>query len=510
MKRALAFLLLIAAVVALVAIGPFGSSDNSYLVRGYFDNGGFIVSGEQVRIAGATVGSIDSVDVSMPGEAVHANGNDDPGKAVVVMKITDPAFADFRTDASCIIRPQSLLGEKYIDCSPTQPRAPGTAAPPALKVIPDGQPGAGESFLPLENNGKQVDLDIVQNTLRLPYAQRFRLILNDLGAGLAARGQDLRAIVRRADPALRETDQVLGILAAQNKQLAQLASDSDTILAPLARERQHVTGFIRSAGQTAAASAERGADLQAGLQKFPRFLQQLRTTMISLRGFSDQAQPVFATLGAAAPSLTRVTRELRPFSAAATVAFKSLGNAAEASTPDLVTSDSVVKQLRNLSRQASRPSKNLNALLSSLNTTGGFKSLLNFVYNGAGTVNGFDQYGHITRSEVVSSNCVDYNITPLSGCISNFTVSAKAKAALKKAQKHHGGKRPKAGQSGASLRGARDLLNFLIGPAANGNDSAGSDPASGSARGAPGSGSDPSVDAGPAYQLGPDDRGIGK
>ena len=52
----------------------------------------------------------------------------DPGKAVVVMKITDPGFQDFRQDASCLIRPQSLLGEKYVDCQPTQPRAPGSPA----------------------------------------------------------------------------------------------------------------------------------------------------------------------------------------------------------------------------------------------------------------------------------------------------------------------------------------------------------------------------------------------
>ena len=53
------------------------------------------------------------------------------------MKITDPGFQDFRSDASCLIRPQSLIGEKFVDCRPTLPRAPGPPPPPPLKQIPD-------------------------------------------------------------------------------------------------------------------------------------------------------------------------------------------------------------------------------------------------------------------------------------------------------------------------------------------------------------------------------------
>src|SRR4029079_13739089 len=100
-------------------------------------------------------------------------------------------------------------------------------------------------FLPLENNGKEVDIDLVNNIMREPYADRFRLILNDLGAGLAARGKTLDTIIKRAAPALRQTDRVLAELAAENKTLSRLAVDSDTDLAGLARERQHITGVLQ-------------------------------------------------------------------------------------------------------------------------------------------------------------------------------------------------------------------------------------------------------------------------
>ena len=214
MRRVLGIALALGAVAALVAARASGDGEGTggdYLVRAYFDNAGFLVDGEDVRIAGATVGTVSDVDVSLPGEAVTENGDEDPGKAAVALRITDPGFQDFLTDASCLIRPQSLLGEKYVECAPTQPRAPGSEPPPALKQIPDGEIGEGQYFLPLENNGKAVDLDLVNNITREPEVDRFRLILNDLGAGLAARGPDLAEVIERANPALQQTDKVLAI-----------------------------------------------------------------------------------------------------------------------------------------------------------------------------------------------------------------------------------------------------------------------------------------------------------
>jgi phospholipid/cholesterol/gamma-HCH transport system substrate-binding protein len=130
MRRIVATLGLLGVIaLAFFGLGSGGNSGGSYQVRAIFDNGGFVVADEDVRIAGANVGSVESVGVTMPDEPATSDGKPDPGKAIVVMSIEDPAFQDFRSDASCIIRPGSLLGEKYIDCEPTQPRAPGTSPP---------------------------------------------------------------------------------------------------------------------------------------------------------------------------------------------------------------------------------------------------------------------------------------------------------------------------------------------------------------------------------------------
>ena len=437
MRRIISTLLIVAAVLALVIVGTGSSSaGGDYKVRGIFDNGGFIVPGEDVRVAGANVGTVDSVDVTRKGETASLEGGAHaiPGKAVVVMKITDPGFEDFRRDASCLIRPQSLIGEKYIDCQVTAPRAPSSEPPPPLRKIPDGQPGAGQFLLPIENNGKAVDLDLINNIQRLPFAERFRLIINDLGASLAGRGADLAEVVRRADPALRQFDRVLAVLAEQNHELAKLNQDSDAILTPLARERTRVAGFIDSAGATAEASAERKADIERGLQKFPRTLQELRSTMRDLGGFSEQATPVFRDFGKAAPSLAVASKQLAPFATATNVSVRSLGNAAEQAGPLLVEADTpTITSLRDLARSGSRPLTNLGKLTKSLRTSKGFDHLMTFIYNNVGWANAFDSHGHILRENFLSTNCIEYSTASAQECKANFVKKSGSKSNVARA-----------------------------------------------------------------------------
>ena len=348
MRRILTTALLALAAGALFVFGSGAEDDSSsgYEIRAAFDNGSFLVPGEVVRVAGADVGVIESTEVSREDEiiALDPEPHAEPGKAIVVMKITDPAFQDFREDASCIIRPQSLLGERFVDCEATQPRAPGTEPPPELGVIEDGQPGEGQHLLPLEANGKAVDLDLVNNIMRRPYRERFSIILNELGAGLAARGDELGDIIERADPALRETDKILATLADQDKTLARLARDSNEVLAPLARQRAKVAGFIDKSGDTAEASAERRADIERQFQLLPPTLRELRSVMIELRRFNDEAIPVFADLGDAAPAITGATKALGPLADAATPSLTSLGDALEEAAPDLVASQPVLQR----------------------------------------------------------------------------------------------------------------------------------------------------------------------
>lgn len=424
MRKWLLILGVVAIVVVVVALVSGGGNSNSgYVVRGIFDNGGFMVKGEEVRVAGATVGEIESVGVTMPGEIdSYEDGKPQaiPGKAVITMKINDPGFQDFRADASCLIRPQSLIGEKFVDCRPTLPRAPGSEPAPALKEIPEGEPGAGQYLLPVENNSTSVDPDLINNINQLTYAQRFRLILNELGASLAGRGEDIEEVVKRANPVLRDVDRIFGILNAQRDRLAQLASDSDQILAPLARDRSSVAGFFANAGAAAEASTEEGEALEASLSKLPAFLRELRETMASFEYFSESGTPVVEALGKAAPSLTQATRALTPFSAASTVSLKSLGASGEVAGPKIRAGDPVVLKVRDLAVTGAGPVTELSRFLVSTEKTGGFESLADLIYNSSAATNEFDKYGHFTRTLVTLTNCIDYVTYPTSSCSANY------------------------------------------------------------------------------------------
>jgi len=413
MRRVAAAGLLIvaAAAFAIVGLGAADEGGGDYKVRAIFDNAGFVIPGEDVKVAGVRVGSIDSIDVT------------DDFKAAVVLDITDPGYQDFREDAECIVRPQSLIGERFVECELTQARSPGEQAPPALERIEEGD-GEGQFLLPVERNGKAVDLDLINNIMREPERERLSIILSDLGIGVAGRGKDLSEVIRRADPALKEIDEVLKILAEQNDVLSDLARDSDTVLEPLARERRHVSGAIENASEVAQATAERRTDLEADLERLPPFLRELRPTMVRLGALSDEMTPVLTDLGEVAPDINRMILELGPFSRAATPAIESLGEAAERGTPAVQAARPVIADLRQLARAVRPVGANLRRVLESFQRSDGIERAMDYIFYQVAAINGFDTFGHYLRAGLIVNQCANYAIEPTFGCSSNFQATA--------------------------------------------------------------------------------------
>jgi phospholipid/cholesterol/gamma-HCH transport system substrate-binding protein len=435
MKRVASVLLLLALGAA--AVLTTGAGDGgTYKVRAIFDNAGFVIPGEDVKVAGVKVGKVDSLDVTPD------------FKAAVVLAIDDPAYQDFRRDASCQVRPQSLIGEKFVECSPTQKRAVGTEPPPELKKIDRG-PGQGQYLLPVTNTERSVDLDLINNIMRLPYRERFSLILNELGTGLAGRGKEINAVVRRADPALKQIDRVLKILGSQNRVLANLARNSDTALAPLARERKHVGSFIEHSSRVAEATAERRDDLQADIERLPRFLDELTPTMQRIGGLSDQATPVFADLGANAPDINRMIENLGPFSEAGLPAVKSLGDASVIGTPAVKDLLPITKDLRRFAKTAKPVGATAAAILESFQRGKGIERLLDYVFYQVAAINGYDSVGHYLRARLIVNTCSSYYTTPVEGCSARFASSPSSSASAASAA----GSDPVLRRTAAALQG---------------------------------------------------------
>jgi hypothetical protein len=296
---------------------------------------------------------------------------------------------------------------------------PGTPLPPALSKIPSGQEGSGQYLLGVKNNSSPVDVDLLGDINRLPERERLTIILNELGAGLAGRGSDLREVIQRANPALQELDKVLAILASENHVLAKLAVDSDKALAPFAAVREKVADFVVQSNTVAQATARHRGALARNLQLLPQFLKQLGPAMDRLGRFADQTTPVFSDLKVAAPGIDKAFTSLPAFSNSTQKFFTNLGKTAKISGPALTAVKPLLARLGSLGKEAKPFSDNAAELLTSLRDTGGLERLLDFIFLGSGSTNGYDALGHFLRSEAVATGCITYVITPAAACASS-------------------------------------------------------------------------------------------
>jgi virulence factor Mce-like protein len=399
MRRIVSTLLLFAlaggAAFALTGAGGQGPSKPKYKV--VLDNAFGIVEGADLKVAGVRAGTIKSLDVD---KKTH--------KAVVGFEITQEGFGSLRKDVTCETRPQSLIGEYYIDCKP------GSSS----EKLADG------ATIPVEQTTSTIPIDLVNNVLRRPYRERLGIILDELGAGVAGRAEDINDVIRRASPALRETDRVLAKLATQNQTLKQLITDADTTLGDLAANKRNVGRWVVETKETAAASAERRADIQAGLQRLPTFLRELRPTMAALGDASEAQTPALQNLNASAGQLATFLEQLKPLSESTQVNLRSLAEASRKGRPAVKAAQPVVAELNQGTRQAPELANNSAIVFEHLNDRKnavekdprspggqgytGFEAVLQWVFDQSQAINIFDKNGYMLKVNLFHSKCSDY------------------------------------------------------------------------------------------------------
>src|ERR671923_311669 len=398
MRRVLAVAMILAAGAAVVATASAGSGAperGTYTVE--LDNAFGIVNGADVKVAGVRAGHVTGMRVDRRSK-----------RALVDIAIDKTGFGWLRKDAFCETRPQSLIGEYFVDCRP------GTS-PQRLK------PGA---TLPVEQTASTIPLDLINNIMRRPYRERLRIILDELGAGVGGRATDIQATLKRAVPALRETDQVLAILAEQNKALANLTRDADTVIGDLAANRTNVGRFVTETRQTAQASAERRAQIAASLQRLPAFLRELQPTMAKLGQATEAQTPALADLNASAGQLATLLQNLPDFADASRTGFKSLAELSRAGRPALRAATPTIDLLNRFSTSTPELAKNLAIVLKDLGDRDraverdprspggkgytGMEALLQYVYDQAMAINAYDSNGYMLKVDLFVSECSDY------------------------------------------------------------------------------------------------------
>jgi virulence factor Mce-like protein len=383
-----------------------------------FDNAFGLTKGGDFRVGGVNAGMTSDFDV------VKRRG--ESPKAVVEVEITEPGFADFREDASCEIRPQSLIGEYYVDCQPGR----------SGRKLPAG------GTVPVEQTSSTIPTDVVNNIMRRPYRERFRLILTELGTGLAGRPDDLQDVLRRAHPGLRETSRTLQILGEQNEIIKDFIANSDTVISELERNKRDVVRWVEEAGDAAEITATRQDELRAGLRRFPTFLDELRPTMERLGHLADEQTPLLTDLQRAAPDLNTFFERVGPFSEASRPAIDSLGEAAAVGNRAFREGREEIAELRELADDAQPFAKPLRQFLETIDDrrraieddprakatappapdptaiegSGGFtgmEGLWNYFYWQTLSINLLDDTSHMLRASLTAApDCINFRNTP--------------------------------------------------------------------------------------------------
>lgn len=415
MRRVAAALAVVAlAAGASVLIAADGDDTTGQTYRVVFDNAFGLTEGGDFKIAGVRAGETTGFKVSQQR----------PRKAVVEFAITEPGLAGLRSDAQCEIRPQSLIGEYFVDCQP------GSAS----ERLPDG------GTIPVEQTSSTIPVDLVNNIMRRPYRERFRLILAELGVGLAGRGGDLAEVLRRAHPGLRETSRALRILGNQRETIKTFISDAATVTEQLENRKADLGRWVEEAGETATITASRREDLKRNFQRLPGFLSELRPYMVELENLADEQIPLLADLEDAAPDLDRFLARLGPFSDASRPAFRGLGRASTVGTRAFRQSRQEIAKLRDVARKTPALAKPLRQLLETLDDRSrapevdprakatappapdktaisgeggftGFEGLYDYFYWQALAINSRDDVGHVLRINGIENDCVDYFAT---------------------------------------------------------------------------------------------------
>ena len=392
----LVLLCVAAAAVFLSAPGGGGDEDaRRYVVE--LDNAFGMVNGGDVRVAGVNAGQV--VDIDLDERTL---------KALVEVEIDEHGFGSLREDTTCETRPQSPLGEYFLDCNPgTSPQ----------EIEPGGR-------IAVARTTSTIPPDLVQNTMRRPYAERFRLVLNEFGAGLAGRPEDLNEAIRRGVPALRQTANVLAILADHNRVIRDLVEDGDRVIGKLADNRRDVGRFVDEAEDTASASAERADDIALNFHKLPTFVRELRPTMAALGEAAREQRPVLVDLSAAAEDLERFLDNSAEFAEVARPSIRALAEAAPVGREAMRAALPNTRQLRRYARPTTDLGQNLRITLEDFANPeravepdprspggdgySGLQAILRYVFSQSLTINGFDEFGHMVRAAVFTDDCSAY------------------------------------------------------------------------------------------------------
>ena len=265
-----------------------GPWSNEFALNADFASANGLVPQAEVRVSGVHVGTVLEI----------ADASD--GGALVKMALQPDIH--LRQDVRAVIRPKTLLGEKFVELVRTQ--------------------GSGQPYLqsgatiPKAQTGQAIEIDDILNAMDAPTRKAMSESFRELGVALDGRQADvsaalapldstitnLRPLARVGESRQQELDRILTnlniimqALADEQDQLGHIVDSGDTVMSAIASRDQALAGTVRNGAAVfgsldQAFSGATAAD-RASLKKSPATIAAGRRVLSLTNPQVDQLLP---------------------------------------------------------------------------------------------------------------------------------------------------------------------------------------------------------------------------
>src|SRR3954451_4419547 len=334
--------------------GPIPFKPESYRITADFPEAITLSKEADVRIGGVTVGKVKNLGLA-PESECHTNpAVCNTTRATIEIS---PQYAPISSDAKAILRQKTLLGETYVELTTGSQVQPGETAgnvSAQSSSIDVGQVSGGDAPHPIPEGGHlaqtqvqdQTQIDEIFQGFDKPTREAFQSWMQGAGLAINGRGLDLNDAFGNLGPFASDASDVLGTLRSQEQSLRGLVHDTGDVFAALTDHDQALAGAVVGANRTFGALASQSKALSDTFKIFPTFENESRLTLDRLKGFAQDAQPVFHDLRPVARDLSPTLRDVRKLTPKAHKLFQNLDPLIKASATGLPSLSSFVRELR--------------------------------------------------------------------------------------------------------------------------------------------------------------------
>ena len=260
-----------------------GSSGRTYHL--IFQNGGQLVTGNEVLVAGQKIGTVNGIDLT------------DDANADVSITVDEP----LHEGTTAVIRATSLSGiaNRYVSITPGPNNEPEMA---------DG------ATLASHNTTSIVDLDQLFDVFKPRTRAALQKVIQGSAAIYNGHTEGARRTYKYFAPSLNSARHLFDELDRDDRTLTQFFVTGSKALGTIAERRRELSELTVNANEALGAIASQNDALARTLAALPPALRQANTTFVNLRATLDDLDPVVTATKESTKNLTPFLRRLRQVS----------------------------------------------------------------------------------------------------------------------------------------------------------------------------------------------------